>query len=192
MDDASKIAIKDYFPDFCIHTQKTKVDFSSLHEHISETINNTINRQSLRAIKKSIVNTLLRALRYESITDTDGRNYTESRLLRLLREEHSNIFKCDSLAVEVGTIHSIKGETHTATLYLETYYQGDYESNRLKEHFKGNRVKGNEGVRARESLKMAYVGLSRPTHLLCVAVHKDRIKDYISEISDDLWQKIEI
>jgi len=104
----------------------------------------------------------------------------------------SNIYRCDDLEVEVGTIHSIKGETHTATLYLETYYYGDYECNRLKEHFKGNRTTGTEGTRVKESLKMAYVGMSRPTHLLCVAVHKDRVKDYLNEIPDSLWEKVKI
>ena len=37
--------------------------------------------------------------------------------------------------IEIGTIHSVKGETHTATLYLETFYCNDggksYESQRL-------------------------------------------------------------
>ncbi|MBI5358619.1 ATP-dependent helicase [Candidatus Amesbacteria bacterium] len=80
--------------------------------------------------------------------------------------------------IEIGTIHSVKGETHTATLYLETFYCNDggksYESQRLINQLKGNRV-DNCGVRVKESLKMAYVGMSRPTTLLCVAIHKSRI-----------------
>ncbi|WP_320168254.1 UvrD-helicase domain-containing protein [Mangrovibacterium marinum] len=34
----------------------------------------------------------------------------------------------EDLKVEVSNIHQVKGETHTATLYLETYYQGRFES----------------------------------------------------------------
>lgn len=267
IDDTNKIAIKDYFPNFNINTQRTKVDFLSLKDYISKPLSGEIDKRSLREIRKNILNALLRVLRYEGVTDFDGRNYTESRLLRLLKEEHndiylkfklklflwsknvcqgnggrtfedvkqylpdilrkvfskneisqktnnfinedasnssdgsegqrsssdiSNIYKYDGLEVEVGTIHSIKGETHTATLYLETFYYGDYESNRLKEHFKGNRTTGNEGARVKESLKMAYVGMSRPTNLLCVAIHKDRVKDYLGEIPDYLWEKVEI
>jgi len=84
-----------------------------------------------------------------------------------------------NIEVEIATIHSIKGETHTATLYLETFYYNDggksYESQRLIEQLKGNRITGTIGRRVRESLKMAYVGMSRPTDLLCVAVHKSHI-----------------
>ncbi|MDM2754027.1 hypothetical protein OGY72_09200 [Citrobacter sp. Cpo221] len=36
-----------------------------------------------------------------------------------------------------GTIHSVKGQTHSATLYLETYYKKNYESFVLKEFFEG-------------------------------------------------------
>jgi len=115
--------------------------------------------------------------------------------------EAQNIYEKDGYSVEVGTIHSIKGETHAATLYMETYYQNDirkrgeyisYESQRLKEFFKGNVATGNEGNRVKESLKMAYVGMSRPTHLLCVAVHEKHVKDYLHDIPDDKWEKIKI
>jgi len=108
----------------------------------------------------------------------------------------SNVYKCNGMDVEVGTIHSIKGETHTATLYMETYYDKGYESQRLKECFLGKTHSFSQDkdkdIRNKESIKMAYVGMSRPTHLLCVAVHKDRVKDYLNEIPDILWEKIEI
>lgn len=91
-----------------------------------------------------------------------------------------NIYKCEDtdVEVEVGTIHSIKGQTHTATLYMESYYDKDYESSRLKKCFNGEEHKFSDkpdkDVRKKESLKMVYVGFSRPTHLLCFAVHKKR------------------
>lgn len=95
----------------------------------------------------------------------------------------TNIFKYQyqdtTVNIEIGTIHSVKGETHTATLYLETYYFNDsgksYESQRLIEQLKGNRICADCGIRVKESLKMAYVGMSRPTDLLCLAIHKSRI-----------------
>jgi len=34
-----------------------------------------------------------------------------------------NLFRDGDLTIEVGTVHSVKGETHTATLYLETFYK---------------------------------------------------------------------
>ena len=34
--------------------------------------------------------------------------------------------------------------------------------------------------------------MSRPKYLLCVAVHNDHVKDYLNEIPDDKWEKIEV
>lgn len=274
IDDADKIAIKDYFPEFNVDTKSTKVDYLNLKDYILAKDNN-LCKKSLGVMRKNILNAFLRMLRYEEIRDSDGQHYAQSRLFRFLEEacndiyrefklklflwcrdiyrgyidrvseemkqyfpdillsvfgkkeisqktkdfingisnsegnsyeqtgsnDMSNIFKHNGIEVEVGTIHSIKGETHSATLYLETYYYNDdrrqgkcisYESQRLKKYFKGNRTIGNEGNRVKESLKMAYVGMSRPTHLLCVAIHKDRVKDYLNEIPDFLWEKVEI
>lgn len=98
--------------------------------------------------------------------------------------------------IEVTTIHSVKGETHTATLYLETFYYNDsgksYESQRLLEQLKGNRPIGKVGKRVQESQKMAYVGMTRPTDLLCLAIHKSSIS--VEEV-DNLkvkWDVIEL
>lgn len=102
----------------------------------------------------------------------------------------SNVFTGENaIEVEIGTIHSVKGETHIATLYLETYYQGReaYESKRLSKQF--SKEKFNDArVHHRQSTKMAYVGFSRPSHLLCFAVHKDRVP----EIDEDDWIIIDI
>ena len=73
----------------------------------------------------------------------------------------------------MGTVHSVKGETHIATLYLETFHR-DYEGNRIKGYICGNHsIPGKELIKY--NLKIAHVGMSRPTHLLCIAMHKDRI-----------------
>src|SRR3972149_10262553 len=85
---------------------------------------------------------------------------------------HSNIYCYESnINIEVATVHGIKGETHTATLYLETYYDKGFDIKRIVNYLKG----GHDGSNYIQSLKMAYVGMSRPTHLLCVAAHKDTI-----------------
>jgi len=123
-----------------------------------------------------------------SIENRQEGNTIENRLIK----NPNNLFQYDNINIEVGTIHSIKGETHTATLYMETFYQGKYESQRLKEFFKGNFINGDEKPYVKQSLKMAYVGMSRPKYLLCVAVHYDHVIDYLDEIPDDKWEKIEV
>ena len=75
--------------------------------------------------------------------------------------------------IEVSTIHGVKGETHTATLYLETFYYA-YDVLRIMEYLKGNYSKPAQ-VRTIQNLKMAYVGMSRPSHFLAVAIHNDHL-----------------
>ena len=88
----------------------------------------------------------------------------------------NNIYKKNGINIEITTIHSVKGQTHTATLYLETFYEKKYESESLAEQFKGNNF-NDAGKHRRQTTKMAYVGLSRPKYLLCFAVHKNRFKE---------------
>lgn len=116
-------------------------------------------------------------------------------------ESQLNSFESDGVNVEIGTVHSAKGQTHTATLYLETFYNrgyGNYESERLRNQLKGinivdtlnSNVGGKDKIR--QTCKMAYVGFSRPTHLLCIAIHKNRFDAILSDINRDDWDIIEI
>lgn len=96
--------------------------------------------------------------------------------------------------INISTIHSVKGETHTATLYLETYYQNgndNYETERLSDQFKYINFNKTQKYH-KQSTKMAYVGFSRPTHLLCVAVCKSRFDSHLSDIDRDKWEVIVI
>lgn len=96
--------------------------------------------------------------------------------------------------INISTIHSVKGETHTATLYLETYYQNgndNYETERLSDQFKYINFNKTQKYH-KQSTKMAYVGFSRPTNLLCVAVCKTRFDSHLSDVSTDKWEVIVI
>ncbi|MEJ8598820.1 UvrD-helicase domain-containing protein [Riemerella anatipestifer] len=116
--------------------------------------------------------------------------------------DRNNIYVEDDISVEVVSIHSVKGQTHCATLYLESFYKigyGHYESERLRNQFLGTQTicetllsisSGRE--RVKESAQMAYVGFSRPTNLLCIAIHKDRFNKHLSEIDRNIWEIIEI
>ncbi len=87
----------------------------------------------------------------------------------------------NDIRIEIGTVHSVKGETHTATLFLDTKWH-DYEANRLKNFFmqRGNDRERNQ-TRKKKALHIIYVAMSRPTHLLCVAFklpEGQAIRDY--------------
>jgi hypothetical protein len=100
--------------------------------------------------------------------------------------------KIGAVEVGLGTVHSVKGQSHTATLYIESAYYNDggkmYESQRLAAQFGGNRLPQNAGKRVRESARMVYVGFSRPTHLLAFAVHKDRFVQFLTGIDPNSWK----
>ena len=72
--------------------------------------------------------------------------------------------------IEIDTVHGVKGQTHTATLYLETYYNEVDIWPIL-----GCLVDGSAPApksRAHGFLPVAYVAMSRPTDLLCIALHR--------------------
>lgn len=106
-------------------------------------------------------------------------------------EENTNHYKEDGLEIEITSVHAVKGQTHCATLYLESYYHSNYESERLTGQFLGDNFNDNR-VHHKSSVKMAYVGFSRPTDLLCIAVHKDRFDNLLNEINQQEWEIKEV
>ena len=158
---------------------KSKVVFEELKKYLPKFLNTVFGVNKISKETENFIN-------------SDNGSTSGRTVEKILVSTHNNIYQYNDLDVKVGTIHSVKGETHTATLYMETFYQGKYESQRLKEFFKGNSVTGNEKTFDKESLKMAYVGMSRPKYLLCVAVHHNHVKDYLNEMSDDKWVKVEV
>lgn len=127
----------------------------------------------------------------------------------------------------ISSVHSIKGETHCATLYLESAHGGKHESELLFDSFLRStqntleqcnqtieglitEVKNRNGGRGTESretkikseqtkinkiktvTKMVYVGASRPTDLLCFAIHKGRFDMNLSSIDKNKWEIIEV
>lgn len=104
--------------------------------------------------------------------------------------KNNNVFENNGIEVEVATIHSVKGETHIATLYLETSYQGEHESQRIMEQLKGNYYipPRKKDVYKKETLKMTHVGMSRPKYFLCMAIHQDRFDDALDIRNGGMWE----
>lgn len=104
----------------------------------------------------------------------------------------NNVYEQDGVCVEVGTIHSVKGETHIATLYLETSYYEKCESQRIANQLRGEVYRSTKRApRTEVTLKMAYVGMSRPRYMLCMAIHKNNFT-FDCEKLRDLWEVIEV
>jgi DNA helicase II / ATP-dependent DNA helicase PcrA len=75
------------------------------------------------------------------------------------------------VSIQAGSIHSVKGQTHTATLVLETFWYGhNLELILPWITQKKNGWKKADGIRQEARLKLHYVAMTRPTHLLCLAM----------------------
>lgn len=75
--------------------------------------------------------------------------------------------------IRVGSIHSVKGETHVATLVCETFWYA-HNLHMLRPWITGHREGWTErdGPRQSYRLKVHYVAMTRPTHLLCLAMRR--------------------
>ena len=76
--------------------------------------------------------------------------------------------------IDISTIHKVKGETHTATLVLETFNR-TYDLKQLLNLLKGKTIKSSSTTDIKK--KLLYVAMSRPTHLLCFAINKEHLND---------------
>jgi len=81
----------------------------------------------------------------------------------------------------VGSIHSVKGETHTATLVLETFWKdrsGRHNLELLLPWLNGTNSGGTQiGVQQQTRLKIHYVAMTRPSHLLCLAMKRSTFEN---------------
>lgn len=116
--------------------------------------------------------------------------------------DSAQFFEKNGIRVNVNTVHSVKGQTHTATLYLETFFSkgaGNYESERLQHQILGtpikahlDKYKGGSVDKIIQSARMTYVGFSRPTHFLCFAVESLRADKLFKEIDKNDWDVLQI
>jgi len=77
-------------------------------------------------------------------------------------------------AINVGTIHSVKGETHDATLVLETQYH-EWDVQHVLDYLARVDTGAIRGKRRIRAARLLYVGMSRPRHLVCLAMHQGHI-----------------
>ncbi|MBS1587517.1 MAG: ATP-dependent helicase [Bacteroidetes bacterium] len=107
------------------------------------------------------------------------------------QELPTNFYRHGDLNIEVTTVHSVKGQTHTATLYMETKFH-NYESEKCLNQLLGQSALNIAGQRARAASKLMYVGLSRPTDLLCLAIARERIEAHLPALEGLGWRIVNV
>jgi hypothetical protein len=128
--------------------------------------------------------------------------------LYLTNEEEIKISENDEIKIKTSSVHAVKGQTHCATMYIESSYI-NYETEKLKVVSKKVTATKAEQVlpnplfneyhsyrlgkdsRAKQALKMMYVGFSRPTDLLCFAALEENVKDDIEKYRKAGWVVID-
>jgi hypothetical protein len=112
--------------------------------------------------------------------DDADQEYEEGRMPR----KRGNLFHFPpddpKVSVRLGSIHSVKGETHTATLVLESFNKA-HHLKKLIPWLVGKRPKAGsdnagEDSPLQERLKLHYVAMTRPSHLVCLAMREDAFK----------------
>lgn len=93
------------------------------------------------------------------------------------------------VVIRVGSIHSIKGETHMATLVLETFWHR-HNLEQLLPWLSGSSQGGKSiGSQQTTRLKIHYVAMTRPSHLLCLAMKQSSMNaELVHQLEQRGWQ----
>lgn len=153
-----------------------------------------VDRQSVDQVLRQKINELIR-ISNPGITDIFANlpEYflDESVVVNHLDTPEKNVFidPIRGRRIKFDTIHAVKGETHDATLYLETDRKGASDLSRILHCF-GVGKQGSSPLYD-YSRKLAYVGMSRPKKLLCVAMQAATYEKS-SGVLDADWEVIDL
>ena len=97
--------------------------------------------------------------------------------------------------IRVGSIHSVKGETHTATLVLDTFWKDNKGRHNLELLSQwlcdDNCGQPRIGAHQQYRLRLHYVAMTRPTHLLCLAMKRSIFRDERGDLDPEAIRKME-
>ena len=85
-----------------------------------------------------------------------------------------------AIDIQLGSIHSVKGRTHLATLVMETFWY-DHNIVSILPWLYNEPPKGKCGTRVGMRLKCHYVALTRAKGLICVALPQDLVNENSSD-----------
>lgn len=98
--------------------------------------------------------------------------YLDKAILKTDCKSRDNIIfdKTYKRKIVFDTVHGVKGETHDATLYVETEKRNSSDIKRILPYLGAGKL--GKGADVERSRKCVYVGMSRPNKLLCLAVQE--------------------
>lgn len=121
--------------------------------------------------------------------DHDNNECAEEDVASLISLPENMVMHPDGFRIQLSTIHSVKGETHDATLVLETRFR-NYDIHQLLNHIAGLDVTKITQATKIKFTRQLYVAASRARHLLCFAIHAGRIENVQQEALIALGWKV--
>jgi hypothetical protein len=96
-----------------------------------------------------------------------------------------------TLPIHLNSIHGVKGETHAATLVVETFAQKQHDLQELLPVLTAQ--KHGSKLKNRNHCKRAFVAMSRPSHLLCLAISSEHINArQIGALASNGWKVVKV
>ena len=185
--------LNDYYKKECLMLKKSIAEWINRIHYGSEQYNSEVHKE----IKQYLMNDFKRI--WPTINVSKAQDFLEEKMIA---EDTSSLTKTNvftspnysDIEVEIDTVHGVKGETHTATLYLETFYRGILDLKKIIPFLKRQYAKKVATQKtAQQALKVAYVGMSRPTHLLCLAMNIDGLDQTdIEALENNGWEIVYI
>lgn len=180
--------LKDYKHTEYLHLKENVSKWIMIIQQSNELYNNRVF-----SLFKNYLTSDLKSI-FPSIKLSNVQNFIEEIIPESDKIDQQNYYiseKYPEIEVKVDTVHSVKGETHKATLYLETF-RAKHDLRLILPFLKGQYdTKLASKKQINSALKVAYVGMSRPSHLLCLAMNSDELnqKDLL-ELEQSGWELI--
>jgi DNA helicase-2/ATP-dependent DNA helicase PcrA len=91
--------------------------------------------------------------------------------------EHVDAATGKSLSVRLGSIHAVKGQTHTATLLLETFTYSHHLRELIDQLSTPHDASAPPRAKKKTPywMRSAYVAMTRPTHAICLALPEESL-----------------
>lgn len=104
-------------------------------------------------------------------------------------EDSHILYDESSISIVFDTVYGVKGETHDATLYLETETKKSSDIRRILPLLEGKITQCKNELQEK-SRRCIYVGFSRPKYLLCLAISE---KTYVGhETAFSSWKIVDL
>lgn len=148
------------------------------------------NRESVDEVVRATIDELLRNMSEDgkSIFGLVPAHFMEEPTINKETTNNNNVFidPIRGRRIQFDTVHGVKGETHDATLYLETELKNGSDIGRVLYCYGVG--KAGTSTLYDYSRKIVYVGMSRPRKLLCVAIQESTYKKSKDAFKE--WEKV--